>query len=82
MAAEVEQILGKSTYNPINRFMIFCGDKFYPSGGMSDFYTSTDTLDQAKEELLKRAMVSSFDWAHVYDSHESKLVWEHKVIGG
>lgn len=40
----------------MDRYLIFFGSNYYPFGGMSDFLTSADTLEKAKEIADKRLM--------------------------
>jgi len=44
------------------RYWLFAGDHYYPNGGMMDYHSSHDTLEEAKEAG------KGWDWAHVLDS--------------
>lgn len=61
-----------------NRYMVFHGAVFYPSGGAEDLL-STHAME---EEALKA--VSGFDceyaWWHIYDSWTGKII--HSSDGG
>lgn len=68
-----------SIYNPPDRFAVFCGTTYYPAGGMKDFLSAHVTLDLAKDALLKHACSGNqTDWAHIYDLHASKMVFDLK----
>jgi hypothetical protein len=58
----------------VKRFLIFAGYAYYPSGGWSDFYSSVDTLVEAKSEVDK--YVDRYSWAHVIDRKIWKKVYE------
>lgn len=71
----------ESTYNPVDRFAVFCGPMDYPSGGWHDFLSSHVTLDQAKDALLLHACGgNTVDWAHIYDLHDSRMVFDIKEL--
>ena len=53
----------------MKRFWIFAGSKFYPSGGMADFVTSTNTIVQAFDGIPSDA-----DWWHIFDSANGQIV--------
>lgn len=61
-----------------NRYWIFVGEEFYPSGGMEDFIKSSENLEELKSHLEN---LESFQWAHIYDSFEKKIILETKSIG-
>lgn len=42
-------------------FHVFAGDKYYPAGGMLDYKTRVDTL----EEALRYIANNDFDWWHI-----------------
>jgi len=47
----------------LNRFLVFAGDAYYPTGGWEDFRGSFVTLEAA------RAFLSGYphDWGHIID---------------
>jgi hypothetical protein len=57
----------------MKRYLVFCGDSYYPSGGMNDFAGDADT----REEYLAIVALKTCDWWHVYDSIERR-----KIEGG
>jgi hypothetical protein len=59
----------------MKRFLVFTGELYYPLGGMKDFKSDFDTLEEAKDYLLSPAS-GYYDWAQIYDIKENKLVYE------
>lgn len=57
----------------MNKYLLFSGDYYYPSGGMEDFVMSFETLDAAKEYV--KASHESLMWHHVADRETLKIVW-------
>lgn len=57
----------------MNRFLLFSGDVWYPSGGWNDFSGDFPT----QEEALKFAAnnTSSYMWFHIVDSETKKIVY-------
>lgn len=55
----------------MRRFLLFSGDFYYPSGGMEDFVSDHDTLEEAKAAHVPE---SSMIWAHIYDTELRKIV--------
>lgn len=53
----------------MNRFLLFCGETYYPNGGMKDLVGSFDTLEDTKLSLCS-------DWAHVFDLELDEIVVE------
>lgn len=61
----------------IKRYWAFCGQDYYPTGGMFDGHASFDTIDEAiawsKDRMENGEPVElggykpSVDWAHVWD---------------
>lgn len=60
------------------RFLIFAGSNYYPSGGWNDFQGSEDTLLHALRFAANVACTSSgmCDWWHVVDTTTNEIV-EH-----
>ena len=56
----------------MNRYMLFSGDCYYPSGGMYDFIMSSNVLDTliayAEDGLEAGA------WWHIYDTQEMAFI--------
>jgi hypothetical protein len=55
----------------MSRFMVFAGLNYYPSGGMNDFVSSHETLEDAitAVQKLRRA-----DWWHIFDLQADETV--------
>ncbi len=72
---------------PLSRYLLFYGDKYYPSGGMEDFKKDFDTTEDAiiwLDEYVKANKIYvtveeewKYRWAHIYDFHQRKIVWKH-----
>ena len=50
--------------------MLFIGDNYYPSGGWEDFKGYFETVDHAKEHVLKK---DEGQWCHIVEN--SKIKW-------
>ena len=59
--------------NIVKCFMLFAGDRYYPSPGMQDFIDSFDTLDEAKNH----AIGLKSDWVQIFDVENNKIVFEN-----
>jgi len=64
--------------NPMRRFILFIGDRYYPGGGGYDCYGSFDTLHDAERKLLRDPPTSSDRWAHVYDCNYARVTHEYE----
>lgn len=51
----------------MERYMLFSFDTYYPSGGMSDFIGSYDTIEAAMNAEFR-------DNYHIYDTVTNKIV--------
>ena len=51
----------------MDRYMLFSFDTYYPSGGMSDFIGSYDTIEAAMNAEFR-------DNYHIYDTVTNKIV--------
>lgn len=56
---------------PFKRFLLFCHDTYYPSGGMSDARGSYDTLEEAMEAGGK----SHYDGFDILDLEERRAAY-------
>jgi hypothetical protein len=57
-----------------NRFVLFAGDDYYPSGGWDDFVASYETFGDA----LRQAANIERDWWQIVDLEGGNIV-DHKV---
>lgn len=57
-----------------NKYALFAGDNYYPSGGVGDFIDFFETIEQAKERVSLQPKNREFDWWHVLDVSTFKIV--------
>ncbi len=74
----------------MKRYLAFFGNIYYPQEGMKDFIGDFDTVEEAKmhiktvyenkigfiDGLLPIEDDDSDHWAHIYDTHTNKIVYE------
>jgi len=62
----------------MKRYWLFCGENYYPSGGMRDFRDSFDTVLECVKNLRPRS-----DWWHIYDTATNQTIehYETKSMG-
>lgn len=64
----------------MKRYLLFCGDYYYPSGGWGDFRSDFDTIEDAVKEARRGEYVNSretpvpWDWWHVVDRETGEEV--------
>jgi hypothetical protein len=56
----------------MKRYLLFCGDNYYPHGGWADFAGSFDSISDAHGYLLKHN--KEWEWFHIVDSSCAKMV--------
>lgn len=59
----------------VKRYMVFCGEEYYPVGGMRDFRFSVDEIEDVKTEMaaiLKKA--DYIRWYNVLDTMTGECV--------
>ena len=59
----------------MKRFLVFCYNQWYPSGGWSEFVGSFGSLDEAKDVSKKKGS----DHREVVDGETENIVWEEHV---
>lgn len=57
----------------MNRYLLFQGQDYYPSGGMEDFEKSSNDLEELKASAFN-------EWAHIYDCFEEKIILEGRKV--
>jgi hypothetical protein len=63
----------------MKRFLVFCCDTYYPSGGMDDFIGDFDTIKDATDALNDAYdKISYSGFGHVWDSDSRYKI---KVVG-
>ena len=71
----------------MKRFFAFCGDNYYPSGGMDDFIGDFDTVEEAISAVTakvendfpddeRKAYQWRYHWAHIWDCQDNIEVWD------
>jgi hypothetical protein len=61
----------------MKRFLLFAGDKYYPSGGWHDFIGAFDSVEEAGAHARKtndEFNYTCFGWYHVVDSETREKV--------
>ena len=51
----------------MNRFLLFCGDAYYPIGGFNDFHSQSGSIDEIKLSHDEIKDKDSESWAHIFD---------------
>ncbi len=59
----------------LKRYLVFAGSTYYPAGGWGDFRTSCDTVEEAKDWLLK--WNEDYDWWQIADAETLTKVDGH-----
>jgi hypothetical protein len=52
-------------------FLVFAGEQYYPSGGWDDFRGAFETLEAAKDYMIKNQR----DWGHIIDIRNFEEVY-------
>lgn len=68
----------------MKRYLAFYGWQYYPFGGMRDFLSHRDTLEEAEKAAIAKSEENideeddpwEYDWAHIYDSEKDEIVRE------
>lgn len=59
----------------MKRYLLFGGDRYYPSGGWQDYIGQFDSVVEAMREALREEHSrSKFDWYQVVDTTTAKIV--------
>ena len=61
----------------MKRYLVFCGSRYYPIGGMLDFFGAFPSIKEAQqwyESNMPREDHSY--WCHVYDAVNARIVCE------
>lgn len=55
----------------MKRYLLFMGNRYYPSGGMGDFRGDFDSEDEAIASIVDeiRTDLLYTAWGHIWDSH-------------
>ena len=58
----------------MKRYLVFCGDDYYPIGGMNDFKGDYDTLKECEILLEKEYNDNVYEWTQIWDSKDKKFI--------
>lgn len=56
------------------QYLLFMGDTYYPSGGWSDFITSSDSLFVLFVEFLAHYYDVGCDWVEIVDTQSGQVL--------
>jgi hypothetical protein len=69
----------------MQRYLAFYGHCYHPNGGMSDFLSDYDTIEEAilaiDKEIKKVGYQNTIEeiwdnyWAHIFDTESRQVVW-------
>jgi len=59
----------------MKQFLLFAGERYYPSGGWQDFRGDFDSQWEAAAAAWK--LPGGYDWWHIIDTKTGKTVAEH-----
>jgi hypothetical protein len=59
----------------MKRYLLFCGDNYYPEGGAKDLVLFCDDIDDAINEALCRDG-GLYTWSNIYDVIAEKIIWD------
>ena len=59
------------------RYLLFCFDRYYPLGGMNDCQRSFSDEEMASKYFFS----SDYDYAHLFDKLEGRVVARYKKRG-
>lgn len=59
---------------PVKRYLLFCGEYYYPGGGGLDFAGSYHSIEDAASALPAPDALDQ--WAHVFDAGKGEVVKE------
>ena len=54
----------------LKRYIVFAGDHYYPSGGISDYSADFDSMGEALGYMHQLGS----EWAHVFDTEKGKYM--------
>lgn len=67
----------------MKQFWLFTGSNYYPQGGMQDFNSSYNTLEEAIASYKKQKEEKDsyeFAWAHVYNSKDNTIDFDTEEL--
>jgi hypothetical protein len=61
-----------------DRYLLFCGNTYYPEGGWADHNGGFDSIEQAFE----KACSMDVDWYHIVDTYDNTIaLWGGRAHG-
>lgn len=62
------------------KYILFAGSNYYPVGGMNDCIGYSNNLEESisKIEEYDDVYGKLYDWGHIFDCENNKLVYEFK----
>lgn len=64
----------------MKKWMTFCGENYYPCGGINDLFGVHDTVNEMLNDLATRKNVRH-EWLHVYDTFNVKKYEMPRNVG-
>ena len=71
----------------MKRYLAFYGNDYYAEGGMGDFLSDFDTIDEAKEVIEKEHLRCRKDdiewewaWCHIWDTDKRTIVYNRDKL--
>ena len=58
----------------MKRFLVFCGEDYYPGGGFQDYVGSADTMNDAMALIIKDKTVNQSEWSDIVDSTTEETI--------
>lgn len=75
--AELRDEAGEQWGGAVKRYMLFAGERFYPSGGWDDFLGAFDSTEGARAHvaaLKPRLHIEDGDWFQIVDTEAMEVV--------
>lgn len=73
---KLEDIIDGQSFPENNRYLLFAGKFYYPSGGWTDLVSSSNILDQVVEEAAN----TEYDWFQIVDVLQNKILADSEEI--
>ena len=59
----------------MKNYLVFIGDMYYAAGGMEDFYSDHDSIEEAIALVNELSPDGCHKWGHVYSLSDRKIVF-------
>lgn len=66
----------------MNKYYLFAGDFYYPTGGIDDYITTLvvkgddAAIDKANEILVENNLNGEYKWAHLVLADSMRKIWD------